>query len=148
MKKIVHPISLCLLSLGLCIGSNSFAQENKTTTIEKQIEVSDDNGEMTVKITTTKDGKTTVKELKGNEAKSFVEKHHEKGTMHHGGKKMHKKRFVTNDVDVSEKNGEKVEIAGFSRLSDDNKPSPLNQAKDLNISIPSRRNPGNGLAVE
>lgn len=95
MKKIIIPVCLAMLTLGT---TNSFAQEKKAnTSMTKQVEVSNENGEKTVTITTITDGKSEVKVLTGADADAFVAKDHRNP---HG-----KHRQVKKDVEVSEENG-------------------------------------------
>jgi len=95
MKKIIIPVCLAILTFG---ATNGFAQEKKTNhTVSKQVEISDENGEKTVTITTITDGKSEVKVLTGEDADAFVAKDHRKP---HG-----KHRQVKKDVEVSEENG-------------------------------------------
>lgn len=91
MKKRYSIISIAVITLfGAAAAYAGFKpthlptgdDDKKKTTIEKRIEISDENGEKTVKVTTKKDGKTTVETFTGHEAEEFLNKQED---MHFNG---------------------------------------------------------------
>lgn len=80
MIKIIYAAILTLLFL----PNSSEAQTNsqKKTVIQKNMEVTEENGIKTVTITTTENGKTTQEVYTGEEAEKYLQdQHHSNGTM-------------------------------------------------------------------
>ena len=95
-KKVLSIVAV----LGLCLvaafsiaqvadtnnGNDDDDKKKKKTKIEKRIEITDENGEKTVKVTTIENGEKKVETYTGEEAEEFMkEQHHMRmGHGHHG----------------------------------------------------------------
>lgn len=98
MNKRYYLLSLVIVAMfGMMATYAGIAQangggdddKNKKTTIEKKIEITNENGEKTVTVTTKKDGKTTVETYTGAEADAFLEKQEEMSWSGNGNGNFH-----------------------------------------------------------
>jgi hypothetical protein len=97
MKKRYYILTLALVSVvgvmatyaGLVPNRTDDDDKKKKTTIEKKIEITNENGEKTVKVTTKKDGKTTVETFTGAEADAFLEKQEQMSWSGNGNGNFH-----------------------------------------------------------
>ncbi|MFI5204647.1 MAG: T9SS type A sorting domain-containing protein [Flavobacteriales bacterium] len=113
MKKRYYILTLVIVSMfGAMAAYAGLAPANrpgdddkkKKTTIEKKIEITNENGEKTVKVTTKKDGKTTVETYSGAEADAFLEKQEQMSWSGNGNGNFHFK-FNTDSLNGFSFNG-------------------------------------------
>ena len=90
MKKIL-PLVITLFLSGTFLVS--CAQDKEKKGVKKEIQIEKEDGNTTVTISETKDGKVTKKILTGEEAEQFIDEHHE--SRHHGS--GHHEYYFSND---------------------------------------------------
>lgn len=71
-KKIILTLAItCLMIPASLMAQDKTAKKN---TVEKKVNVTENNGEKTVKVETTENGKTTKETYKGAEADAYLKK--------------------------------------------------------------------------